>query len=202
MTFEALLKENQSLKKQIHEITLDSQKEKRQSLNAYDDINHLKEQIDELSVVVENKNSMIKTQQVRIDELLKRIYGRRSEKLDTDQIVFDEIILEADKKNKQPEADPVDPVVKEQIIKEHIRRTHPGRKPLPEHLERVEHYLDIPEEDKLTADGKERPMIGVDITEKLDYKPSVFVVNRYIRPKYGADDDIEGSGVKQHPPVE
>ena len=45
-------------------------------------------------------------------------------------------------------------------------------------------------------------LIGLDITEKLDYRPAVFVVNRYIRPKYGADDDIEGVGVKQHPPVE
>jgi transposase len=79
---------------------------------------------------------------------------------------------------------------------------HPGRKPLPPHLERIEHYLDIDEKDKLTADGKERPVIGFDITERLDYRPSVFVVNRYIRPKYGADDDLEGRGVKQHPPVD
>ncbi|MCK5581944.1 MAG: IS66 family transposase, partial [Candidatus Omnitrophica bacterium] len=186
MTFEALLKENQSLKNQIAE--------------SCEKTTYLKEQIDELASVIEGRNATIKAQRVRLDELIKRIYGRRSEKLDPKQLVFDEVILEADKQERTQE--PINPIVKEQIVREHIRRTHPGRKPLPEHLQRIEHYLDIDEKDKFTADGKERPMIGVDVTEKLDYRPSVFVVNRYVRPKYGADDDIEGSGVRQHPPVE
>ncbi len=186
MTFEALLKENQSLKKQ--------------SLKSAEETVHLKEQVDELANVIESRDATIRAQQNRINEMLKRMYGRKSEKLDPDQFVFDEVLLDVDKQPTSEE--PVDPIVKEQIIREHIRMTHPGRKPLPEHLRRVEHYLDIEEKDKFTADGKERPMIGVDITERLDYQPSVFVVNRYIRPKYGADDDIEGSGVKQHPPVD
>lgn len=193
MTFEVLLKENQSLKEEII-------KSHKETFKSYDEAIHLKDQVDELASVIESRDATIKAQQIRLEELIKRIYGRRSEKLDPKQFVLDEVILEAEKQGYPQEL--VDPIVIEKVIREHIRRTHPGRKPLPEHLERIEHYLDIDEKDKFTANGNERPIIGVDITEKLDYRPSVFIVNRYIRPKYGADDDIEGTGVKQHPPAE
>jgi transposase len=163
---------------------------------------HYKEQIAELAGVIDNKNHTIRAQQNQLTSLIKRIYGRKSEKLNPDQLVFDGMMLEAQESRHVKEEPPIDPEVKEQIVREHIRRSHPGRRPLPEHLERIEHYLDVDDKDKFTADGKERPIIGFDINEKLDYRPSVFVVNRYIRPKYGADDDLQGCGVKQRPPVD
>ena len=173
-----------------------------------EEVTHLKEQNNELTDVIAGKDQTIRSQQNRLNELLKRIYGRRSEKLDPSQLVFDDVILaclsadRAAERDVRADGEAFDEGVKEKIIREHIRRSHPGRKPLPEHLERIEHYLDIDEKDKLTEDGKERPLIGYDITERLDYQPCTLVVHRYIRPKYGADDDIEGSGVKQHPPAE
>lgn len=163
---------------------------------------HLESHINELVSVIESKDQTIQVQQNQLNDLIKRIYGRKSEKLNSDQLVFDGMMLETGKTRPPEEEQPIDPEVKEQIVREHIRRSHPGRRPLPEHIERVEHYLDVDEKDKYTKDGKQRPLIGVDITEKLDYRPSVFVVNRCIRPKYGADDDIEGPGVKQAPPQE
>ncbi len=166
-----------------------------------DKVIHFQEQIGELATVIETKDRTILAQQNRLNELLKRIYGRKSEKLDPEQLVFDEVILAAGKAVRAGQ-EPDDAALKEQVIREHIRRSHPGRRPLPEHLERIEHYLDIDEKDKVTGEGKPRPLIGFDITERLDYRPCVLVVNRYIRPKYGADDDIEGPGVKQHPPVD
>ncbi len=138
---------------------------------------HFKDQIDELANVIESRDRTIRTQQNRLNELLKRIYGRKSEKLDPNQLVLDDIILEAET-YPPPAKEPVDAVVVEKVVQEHIRRTHPGRRPLPEHLERIEHYLDIPEEEKKTPDGKDRPLIGVDITERLDYQPCTMVVNR------------------------
>ncbi|NCC62005.1 MAG: IS66 family transposase [Verrucomicrobiae bacterium] len=161
-----------------------------------EEITYLQEQISELTKVIETKEQTIRAQQKHLNELLKRIYGRRSEKLNPDQLVFNEMILGAEE-NTYPQNKPIDNAVKEKIIREHIRRSHPGRRPLPEHLKRIEHYLDIDEKEKFTADGKERPVIGHDITEKLDYQPCSLIVHRYIRPKYGADDDIDGSGVKQ-----
>lgn len=159
---------------------------------------YLKEQISELTNVIENKKQIISAQQKQLNELLKRIYGRRSEKLDPDQLLLNQVIIEAEK-NIPKKTDPEETKIKEKLVREHIRRNHPGRRPLPEHLERIEHYLDIDEKDKFTADGKERPLIGFDITEKLDYRPCTLFVNQYIRPKYGADDDIDGTGVKQAP---
>jgi transposase len=162
---------------------------------------HLKEQNQELISVLERRDATIRAQQQRIKEYIRRIYGRSSEKIDPSQMVFDDVILAAEKCLRPGEPCP-HPDIAEEKVREHLRRKHPGRKPLPPELERIEHYLDIPEEEKVTADGKERPLIGLDITERLDYRPCVMVVNRYIRPKYGADDDIEGPGVKQHPPAE
>ncbi len=163
---------------------------------------HLEEQNDELINLIECRDRTIRTQQNRLNELLKRIYGRKSEKIDPDQMVFDDLLIAATQQSLPKKEESADPIVVEKVVREHIRRTHPGRKPLPEHLKRVEHYLDIPDEEKKTAEGKERPLIGFDITERLDYQPCTMIVNQYIRPKYGADDDIEGSGIKQHPPVD
>jgi len=43
----------------------------------------------------------------------------------------------------------------------------------------------VPEsEKKCTCCGEEKKHIGDDITEELEYKPAVFFVNQYIRPKY------------------
>jgi transposase/regulator of replication initiation timing len=162
---------------------------------------HLREQLNEFERINLSQQATIKILQERVKMYIRRIYGRKSEKIDVSQMVFDDIILAAEKCLK-PDEPPPHPEIYEEKVREHIRRKHPGRKALPPELPRIEHYLDIPEEDKYTADGKERPLIGVDVTEKLDYQPSSLVVNRYIRPKYGADDDIEGSGVKQHPPVD
>ena len=161
----------------------------------------LKEQNDEFERLHASQQRTIKALQERVRYYIRRIYGRKSEKIDVKQMVFDDIILAAEK-CLRPEEPAPHPDIVEEKVRANIRRKHPGRKPLPPELPRIEHYLDIPEKDKYTTDGKERPIIGLDITEKLDYRPSSLVVHRYIRPKYGADDDIEGNGVKQHPPVD
>ena len=190
----ALLEENTRLKEERSRFI-------KEAIRWQDDCLHLKEQNEEFARQHTRQQATIKALQERIKGYIRRIYGRKSEKIDVTQMVFDDIILAAERCLNPQEPAPHPDIVEEKV-REHIRRKHPGRRPLPAELERVEHYLDIPEEEKYTADGKERPLIGVDISEKLDYRPCVFVVNRYIRPKYGADDDIEGSGVKQHPPVD
>ena len=163
--------------------------------------NNLREQVEEFERVNAGQKRTIAALQARVKYYIRRIYGKKSEKIDVTQMTFDDVILAAERCLNPQEPAPHPDIVEEKV-REHIRRKHPGRNPLPPELPRVEHYLDIPEKDKYTADGKERPLIGIDISEKLDYRPASLVVNRYIRPKYGADDDIEGSGVRQHPPVE
>lgn len=132
-----------------------------------------------------------------MDQMLKRLYGKSSEKLDSSQLLMQELILEADKHNA-PKAEDVLPIAETKIAG-HTRR-HFGRQALPEHLKRVEHTMDIKIEDKSCECGKELVHIGDDVTERLDYQPSSLFVNRYVRPKYACGDSMcEGCGVKQHP---
>jgi transposase len=60
-----------------------------------------------------------------------------------------------------------------------------GRNPIPEDLYREKHVLDVPESDKVcSCCGSPKTHIGDDVTEELEYKPAVFFVNQYVRPKY------------------
>lgn len=60
-----------------------------------------------------------------------------------------------------------------------------GRKPIPDDLHREKHLVDVSEEQKKCSScGAQKKHIGDDITEELEYKPAVFFVNQYIKPKY------------------
>ncbi len=60
-----------------------------------------------------------------------------------------------------------------------------GRKPIPDDLHREQIVLDVPESEKTcSCCGTEKKHIGDDVTEELEYKPAVFFVNQYIKPKY------------------
>src|SRR5436190_9111942 len=70
----------------------------------------------------------------------------------------------------------------EQEIPAHKRRKPTGRKPLPEHLPRVEIVVLPPEVEKKGLDAFDR--IGQDICETIERRPSSFVVARVVRPKF------------------
>jgi len=64
-------------------------------------------------------------------------------------------------------------------------RRHPGRIPIPEHLERVEILLDVPEAERVCSEtGAPLKKIGEEVSEKLEYRPGKLIVNVYRRPKY------------------
>jgi transposase len=72
------------------------------------------------------------------------------------------------------------------------RRSHPGRRPIPDHLPRVDVVLE-PEED---VSGCIK--MGEEITEELDYMPGYFFVRRFIRPKYARPNN-EGVAIASAP---
>lgn len=59
-----------------------------------------------------------------------------------------------------------------------------GRRPLPEHLPRVDVIHDIPENKKTCANGHALQRIGEDISEQLDIIPATIRVLRHVRIKY------------------
>jgi transposase len=115
--------------------------------------------------------------------------------MDPNQFMFDSLML--DVLERQPQA-PLQPAAPAPARRESsaAKRRHPGRLPMPEHLERVEIVLDIPEEDKLCPEtGKPLKLIGWEISEKLEFRPGKVVVNVYKRPKYGSPDSIAAGDV-------
>jgi transposase len=155
-------------------------------------------QIEALTKKLQSAQQNIAMLQHQVEQLLRRIYGRRSERLDPNQLMFDNLVLDA---IEQPiPLHPLDdlPLPEEPRTMHHQRskRNHPGRIPIPEHLERVEIVLDIPEQDKVCPEtGKPLNRIGWEVSEKLEYRPGRLIVNVYKRPKYAPSDSTSDLGV-------
>lgn len=114
--------------------------------------------------------------QSKIEDLLRRMFGPKSEKLDPNQreLLFAQI--EADQALKAEVPPQAAPRHAESLPP---KRRGGGRRPAPEHLpiERVE--IDLPDEQKA---GLVR--IREQITEELDYRPSQFFRRHYVRFVY------------------
>jgi transposase len=147
----------------------------------------LREIVGEL--IASNKALQAENQRLK-DELasiLQRLFGRRSEKLNPDQLklIFDEA--------EAATAILADPILSHVLdAPDEVaaappassgRRTHPGRDPLPEHLPRQR--IEIRPEDTRCpcCQGEMRPM-GEEITEELGRIPARFFVRQYVRIKY------------------
>lgn len=154
-------------------------------------------QIEELTKKLRSTQLSMKMLQHQVEQLLRRVYGRRSEKLDPNQLMFDELIMEV-MDQPSPQVVPELPVEEKPERKKPrtLKRRHPGRIPIPEHLERVEIVLDIPEEKKVCPEtGKPLKKIGEEVSEKLEYRPGKLIVNVYKRPKYGSPDSLASGHV-------
>lgn len=133
---------------------------------------------------IQRKDSDIKWKQARIDLLtheiavLKRCqYGKRSEQISSEQSSLLDESIDAD-------------LAAMEIELESLREPAPQRKPnvqpkraaLPANLPRTDIHH---EPDDITcACGCQRVRIGEDISEKLDYTPGSFTVERHIRGKW------------------
>jgi len=155
-------------------------------------------QMEELKKKLHSSERKVSMLQHQVEQLLRRVYGRRSERLDPNQLMLEPLILEAINE-PAPSPEPIAPLLAkpERKAPPKTKRKHPGRIPIPEHLERVEIVLDVPEEQKTCPDtGKPLKQIGWEVSEKLEYRPGKLIVNVYKRPKYGASEsDVEGPGV-------
>ena len=146
--------------------------------------------IEQLTLKCEASQRQLTTLQHQIEQLIRRIYGRKSEKIDPNQLMFDSIIQESlaqsaaivAKDNNETEAATVIPATVSS--KPRKERTQHGRLPIPEHLERVEVIIDIPEDKKVSAQGEPLKVIAVECSEKLEYRPGQLFVKVYKRPQY------------------
>jgi transposase len=135
------------------------------------------------------QQATIEKQQRYISQLLERIYGKKSERFDPDQMRFDGMEIEAmdQMAGKEEEAaGEGEPAEMASEGKPTRKNRGYNRLPAPEHLERKEIVRDLPVEEKKCKEcGEELPFIGDDVTERLDCTPMTLFVNRYVTKKYG-----------------
>lgn len=120
----------------------------------------------------------------RIAQLLKRIYGRRSERfVDPDQLMlFDEDDLKA-LEQEQREAELAERQAKKPDAKP--KRPGHGRRELPDHLPREVVRHEIPQSERACPGcGQERVEIGCESSEQLEFVPASFKVLVHQRFKY------------------
>ena len=148
---------------------------------------HKETQIDQLTLKLQTTQRQLSTLQHQIEQLLRRIYGKKSEKIDPNQLMFDSILQESLEQNA---AMATREEAKAAVTKPRKERTRHGRLPIPEHLERVEVIIDIPEEKKVSPQtGEPLKVISVEVSEKLEYRPGKLFVKVYKRPQYALPDN-------------
>lgn len=134
-------------------------------------------------------------EQIRL--LLSQIYGPKSEKIAPDNGAVQLSLFD------MPEPAGLEPEPAQVEISGHTRRK-PGRRPLPEHLPRIEVIHDIPEAEKVCACGCALFRIGEEVSEQLDVVPARIQVIRNIRLQYACRhcegvEDPTGKTVKIAP---
>lgn len=135
----------------------------------------------------------------RVEQLLRRLFGTRSERLDPDQLTMFAEAWAAE--NAPPAEAPEEEAVREAKPK---KKGH-GRKPLPKDLprERVEHDV-TPEEKVCACCGGEKLRIGETVTEQLEYVPASLHVIEHVQLKYACKGCQEGVAIGEKPaqPIE
>ena len=128
----------------------------------------------DMASVVEQRDGEIERLQLIIKQLQRARFGRRSERLDADQLALGLEDVETDKACAEAAQEPaVEP-----------KDWKPRRKRLPNHLPREEIVVDVGTETCTCCGGALHP-IGESISEMLDWVPAQLRVIRICRPKYG-----------------
>lgn len=116
--------------------------------------------------------------QMRLQKTLRSLHGRKSEKLDEEQLSLFRDILAA----MQPNAPSAEAPAKKDKPK---RKARPhGRNPFPPNLPRIDNLILVPEAERTCPTcGADKICIGHVVSERLDYEPACLRVIRDMREK-------------------
>jgi transposase len=127
---------------------------------------------------------------LELKQAIKARYGRRSEKLDDEQLeLLAEMVWDMGKRHvpdrevSQPELE-VDESQPRDPAKPRPQKKARGRKPLPPELPREEVVIPVPQREQVCPGcGAEREVIGHEPSEVLEYTPATFRVKQIRREK-------------------
>lgn len=142
------------------------------------------------------KDRLIDGMQHQLKQLLHRLYGRSSEKVDPNQLaLFAEMLQQLQSSETQPAPTPVVPTPAP--TGKPSSNGH-GRRRLPADLPRERKVIDLPDNEKpCPLCGEMRETIGEEVSEKLDYVPAQLRVLQTVRPKYACKPcDAAGHGAQ------
>lgn len=147
----------------------------------------------DIAAVVESRASEIERLQLIIKKLQPAQFGRRSERLDPDQMALALEELDSDVARVRESR----PAVETSAV-ETPAETRSRRRPLPDHLPREDIRLDV-DSQACACCGGALHVVGESASEMLDWVPAQLRVMRIARPKYAC----RACGtIAQAPPLE
>jgi transposase len=152
-----------------------------------DDPVTLKQMIVELVVTLRQRDHDLEETRQRLHLLLQRLYGRRSERFDPDQLLLfadynDTASASSAGQSAAPEQPADEPET--QSAKRRRRKGH-GRRRLPEDLPRRPLHHELSEAERICVCGQTRIDIGTDSGgEQLDWQPASYFVWQHWIHKY------------------
>lgn len=151
-----------------------------------DDPATLKGMILELLATLHEERSDRQQLQHRLDLLLRRLYGPRTEHFNPNQpLLFDDTAAAASTPAADGSPAPTEPPPGTAATPSGPRRARPhGRRPLPEDLPRRPVHHILTEAERVCVCGQLRVDIGSDVSEQLDWQPATFFVWKYFVHKY------------------
>ncbi len=162
------------------------------------DIATLQRMVQQLLSNVNEQARQIVDLQSQLEWFKRHVFGRRSEKLDANQLTLFEGMTQT---APEGEGAAVEGQRKPVGVTDKSRQHRNGRVPLPAHLprERIEYH---PPKEELICSccGQAKQIMGEEITEELDYVPASFVVRQHVRIKYVCRHCQEGVVIADLPP--
>ena len=165
-----------------------------------DDVETLRQMIHHLLTDMHDKDREILDLRCQLEALKRRVFGRRSETVDPNQLaLFEDLTARleaAEAENPAEQATDERPKAKR-----NGKKNGHGRKPLPADLPRERIEIPPKDEDRICpCCNKAMSVIGEEVTEELDYVPASFVVRALVRPKYACKACQEGVVIADLPP--
>ena len=144
-------------------------------LNAFD---NLPEDPAELRQVSKLLAAEVKALTLKVEQLQHQLHGANRHSFGSKSEGMDQLQLFAENEEIADAAEEAVDITPSELVEP---KAKPKRKPLPDHLDRIEQVLSV--SDDCLECGGDLSKLGADVTEELEYIPGRFIVNKIIRPR-------------------